>query len=293
MESYKIALGPAMEAKLPPGDSRWPWFNGSFRNAEVTSVQLAEAVERGHPITTWHKDHWRTSANYLLGQHIGLDFDTKDARSDIDRLMTDPFVWKYAGLLYTTPSHTPAAPRSRVVFLLNSPIHQAKNYVLANAALLWVFGTADRQCKDAVRFFYGGRPGACETRILDRTLPLDVVKDLIARYRATDQHEYRRINGNRKRYEGQSPDEDKVLDALGHINAWGIDYDQWVAVLMAIHAEFPGMNGLRIAESWGDGKPGEVEQKWKSFHEAGNGLGRVGIGTLFALAKEHGWEPRQ
>ena len=35
-------------------------------------------------------------------------------------------------------------PRARVVFLLDQPIMQAKNYTLAASALLWVFGTADR-----------------------------------------------------------------------------------------------------------------------------------------------------
>jgi hypothetical protein len=285
--SYKIAIGPPVEAKLPPGDPRWPKFNASFTNRELTSLELADAVERGCPITTWHKNHWRTSKNYLLGQAIGLDFDTGDKRSELDFLMTDPFIWKYSGLLYSTPSHTPAAPRSRVMFLLDTPIHQASNYILAASALLWAFGTADRQCKDAVRFFYGGRPGACETRILDHSLPIALVKDLIARYRATGMQARRQANTT---YAGTTPDEGRVIDALNHINAWSIDYDEWVAILMALHSEFPGANGLAIAESWADGKPGEVEQKWKSFNQTGNISGRVGIGTLFTLAKQSGWE---
>lgn len=274
-----------METKLPPGDKRWHWFNGAFENRELTVLELESAVTQGRPITTWHKD-WRKTENYLLGQHLGLDFDTKDKRSDMDHLLTDPFIFERASLLYTTPSHTPAAPRARVLFTLDTPIYQAMNYALASAALLWMFGTADRQCKDAVRFFYGGTPGACETRVLGQELPIDLVKDLIKRYQATGQRARRKAI---QRYAGQTPDEAKVIDALRHIDAWGIDYDQWVAVLMAVHSAFPGPSGMAIAESWADGKPGEVEQKWRSFKPGGNGLGRIGVGTLFALAKEAGW----
>lgn len=284
--TYKIAIGPQLETKLPPGDPRWRAFNASFSNKTLPPLEIANALYVGHPITTWHKDNWRASKNYLLGQHLGLDFDTGDKRSAMSQLLKDPFISKYASILYTTPSHTPDSPRARAIFLLDTPIYQPQNYCLASAALLWVFGSADRQCKDAARFFYGGRPGACEMEWLDHELPLDLVKDLIKRYQATGNHQRRRIN---RRYEPQSVEEAEVVDALKSIDAWAIDYDQWLAILMAIHSEFPGANGLRIAEAWGQGKPGEVEQKWRSFDQGGNPNGRVGIGTLFAIAKDHGW----
>ena len=60
-------------------------------------------------------------------------------------------------------------------------------------------------------------------------------------------------------------------------------------VLMAIHSELPGGNGLSLARSWGDGKPGEVEQKWKGFDSNGNVSGKISIGTLFSFAKDRGW----
>ena len=88
----------------------------------------------------------------------------------------------------------------------------------------------------------------------------------------------------------RTPDETEVIDALKYIDAWGIDYDQWVSILMAIHSAFPGENGLRIAEQWGNGRPGEVSQKWKSFKVEGNATGCVSIGTLFAVARECGWK---
>jgi len=59
---------------------------------------------------------------------------------------------------------------------------------------------------------------------------------------------------------------------------------------MAIHSEFPGNNGLAIAESWGQGVDGEINRKWRSFDTNGNVAGTVTLGTLFDMAKHHGWQ---
>lgn len=285
--TYKVAFGPALHAKIPPGDERWREFNGSFVNQEATQLGIAGKLYDGHPITTWHEPQWRKSDNYKYGQHIGLDFDTGDKRSAIAHLMKEPFVTKYGAIIYTTPSHTPDKPRTRAIFLLDTPIHQAKNYVLATTALLWVFGSADRQCKDPARFFYGGKPGACEMEWLSHELPLDVVKDLIARYQQSGARERKRVG---LKYQPGNADEQDIMNALKVIDPWGITYDQWLAVLMGIHSEMPGDRGLALAEQWADGRNGEVEDKWRGFRQLGNTQGRVSVGTLFALAKERGWE---
>lgn len=284
---YRVALGPVQQGKIPPGDPYWHEFNGSFVNRQLTQINIAAALYEGCPITTWHRNRWRCSQNYELGQHVGVDFDTEDQRSSLATLLKESFVSRYASILYTTPSHTPEKPRARVIFLLDTPIHQAKNYALAAASLLWLFSTADRQCKDPARFFYGGRPGACDMEWLPNELPLDMVKDLIRRYQATGEQAKRHVG--RPGYEPQTPDETDIVDALKAIPPWGIDYDQWLAVLMSIHAARPDGSGLAIAESWAQGKDGEVAQKWRSFKPAGNTTGKVGPGTLFALAKDHGW----
>lgn len=286
-KTYNVAIGPVLQNKIPYGDPYWSKFNGSFENLSLTQSDVATSLYDGRPITTQHTEHWRHSRNYLMGQHLGIDFDTEDSRSSLPGLMKDPFVHKHASLLYTTPSHTPDKPRARVIFLLDTPIKQPANYILAASALLWIFGTADRQCKDAARFFYGGRPGACEMEWVGNELPLDLVKDLIKRYQETGLRARKQLRSN---YEPRSASETEVVDALKKIDPWAIEYDEWVAVLMAIHSEFPGANGEAIAESWAQGKDKEVESKWKSFNAGGSGLGRVGIGTMFKMAIERGWQ---
>ena len=285
-ETYKIAMGPPLQEKIPPGSPYWNEFNGSFQNCDLKLNELATAVYTGRPFTTWHDNGWRHSKNYLLGQHLGVDFDTEDKRSSIPYLLKDSFVAKYASLIYTTPSHTIDAPRARVVFLLDTPIMQAKNYALAAAALLWIFSTADRQCKDAARFFYGAGIGA-DMELLPGILPLDKVKEIITGYTKTGiQQKITTV----KNYQPRNADEKEVQSALAAIPPWGVEYDTWVSVLMAIHSEFPDSNGLAMAEAWGQGYAGEVRRKWKSFDSGGNVQGRISIATVFGIAKEHGYK---
>ncbi len=284
MDTYKVAVSDfKLSAKLLPGDPRWREFNASFRNLELAPLDLLDVIYNGRAITTHHKDHWRVSQNYLCGQHIGLDFDSEDEKSTLEYLAADKFISRYAALIHTTISHKPEAPRARVIFLLDTPIYQPKNYALAASALLWLFGTADRQCKDAVRFFYGA-PG-CKFEYLQQVLPLEKVKKIIANYQET---------GARERKRAARPDylppasQQEVADALKLIDPWKVDYDEWVAILMAIHSQF-GEAGYALAESWADGKPGEVAQKWRSFKQSGNATGMVTVATIFGIAKRFGW----
>ena len=158
MNAYKIAISNyALSAKIPPGSDLWRPFNASFQNNEVGTDLLMQAVYDGRLITTWHRNNWRHSDNYVCGQHIGLDFDNCDETSSLATLVKDKFILRYGAFVYTTMSHTDEAPRARAIFVLDQPIMQAKNYALAASALLWLFGTADKQCKDPARFFYGSK----------------------------------------------------------------------------------------------------------------------------------------
>ena len=285
MTAYKIAVSRIkLDRKIPHGSDLWPKFNASFENLEIEPPYIMQAIYDGQATTTWHKNNWRAGENYLCGQYIGLDFDAGDRTSAIETLVKDKFILKYGAFVYTTMSHTPGCPRARVIFLLDQPIMQAKNYTLAASALLWLFGTADRQCKDAVRFFYGSPK--CEFEYIDQVLPLEVVKKLIADYQATGQTEKRRAE--HKDFHAPASQQE-VADALRFIPAWGIAYDQWVEVLMGLHSEF-GDAGLSLAENWADGKQGEVAQKWRSFKQSGNTAGAVTIGTVFGIAKQNGWK---
>lgn len=284
MVTYKVAVSNyKLDKKIPPGHEFWQEFNGSFVNMEMSKGSILRAIYEGRPITTWHKDRWRKSDNYLVGQHIGLDFDSEDKDSQIETLVKDKFIAKYAAFIHTTISHKEEAPRARVVFVLDTPIFQPKNYVQAASALIWLYGKADRACFDCCRFFYGAQ--GCTSEYLDNVLPLETVKKLIGQYQETGRVEKKRAD--RSDYH-VPPSQTEVADALAKIPAWGIDYDEWVKVLMGIHSEF-GEGGFALAANWADGKPREVEQKWKSFKPEGNPAGAVSIASVFEIAKRFGW----
>lgn len=284
MNAYAVAVSDfKLESKLQPGDPRWSKFNASFRNLSLPQNDLMQFIYFGQSLTTQHKDKWRATKNYLCGQHIGLDFDGGDESATLAHLAKDKFISRWAAFAHTTISHTDEHPRARVIFLTDAPIMQAANYGRAASALLWLFGTADRQCKDPVRFFYGA-PG-CEFAEFGNVLPLEVLRKVIDQYHRTGQAEKRQAD--RKDYLPPAS-QAEVAEALRSIPPWQVDYDEWVAVLMAVHAEF-GEAGLPLAESWADGKEGEVLQKWRSFKPTGNEAGRIGIGSLFAIANRFGW----
>ncbi len=283
---YKVSINRyPVDAKIPGGDPSWGRFNAGFDNTHVTPEQFADKIYNGHSFTTWHKDHRRITANYLLGQHIALDFDSGDNNSDMWNLINNTLIKKYAGFLYTTMSHTEEAPRCRVVFLLDQPIMQAKNYGMAATALLWLFSGADRNCKDAVRFFYGSKH--CEFQILGNVMPIEKIKHIITQYQESARLQRKKYD---REFKTDNPTMAEVADALQKIDPDTISYHEWLSVLMGIHSEF-GDAGLSMADNWAHGYSGEVEKKFASFKKEGNGseFGPATINSVYKLAYKFGW----
>jgi len=74
---------------------------------------------------------------------------------------------------------------------------------------------------------------------------------------------------------------------LSHIPGLGLDYDEWLAVLMAVAFEL-GNDALEVLEAWTGqhSNPGELAHKLASFKSANNPRT---IGTLRRIAVNHGW----
>lgn len=186
METYKVAVSTvALSGKPPKGDPLWKSLSGTFENREITMIDLVNELWSGHAATTWHSNKWRHQKNFILGQHLGLDFDTGDNRSSLSKVSGDAFIKKHASFLYETYNADPAngVHRIRAIFLLDTPIHQPANYALAAQALLWLFGTADPSGKDPCRQWFG--TNRKEVRIIGNTLSLALMKDIIKAYQET------------------------------------------------------------------------------------------------------------
>lgn len=179
---YKIGLSVGQYHDKNNVDYRQ--LNSEFVNIEAIASDICYYIGQGHAFTAWCSKNWRVEENYILAQHLALDFDEGDVTPE--SLLADAFVAKYAMFIYPTLSWTPEVPRYRLLFLLDTPVHQAKNYRRAAEAMLWMYGTADKKAKDPVRFFFGAsqRPDA-GTHFVGKTLPLSKVQEVIAQHEAS------------------------------------------------------------------------------------------------------------
>jgi len=282
MSTYKIAINTMSTGKLPQGDPRWGTFNDLFENMELDITEIANYIYLGHAYAGWC-DGRRNLDNFILAQHIAVDLDSGDERSDIEALRENEFVRAYGGLIHTTPSHTATAPRCRIIFFLDRPITTATAMGAATTFLIDHFGS-DQSCKDASRFFYGSRD--CAIALLMNELPVSHLRTYYQRWRKTQPTPRSIPTRNETPYRAPrdaAPKDElaKVQRALERIDPWAIDYDQWVAVLAALHDEL-GDAALPLAERWASGKPGEIQRKWKSFGSyTGN---KAGLGKIYHLA---------
>lgn len=171
----KVSLS-SMRFSAKPGKEVYAQLTASWINSINEPFDFMTHVLNGHPYCVQLKDGYRNTENFLAGQHISLDFD--DGNRTPASFNADPFVLKYASFAYATLSSTEAEPRTRLVFVLDTPIFQAENMNRAYRAMMYLYGNADPKCKDASRFFYGAHPDG-ESAYYDRVLPLKKVIELI------------------------------------------------------------------------------------------------------------------
>jgi hypothetical protein len=120
--------------------------------------------------------------NVISVQVLALDSDTEDGRSTLEALAGDSFIAAHAALLHTSASHTAAAPRARVIFVLSEAL-EVGEAELALRALQARYPYVDSSTKDACRVFYGAQ--ACEYKLLDNVLDVEVLRsELIRPYQA-------------------------------------------------------------------------------------------------------------
>ena len=162
--------------KLQQGDKRWREHTANFHKEMHTIDSLVERVTvDGCAFAPVMRGDYRSKANFISAQHIGLDDDRGTAASSLQALAEDPFITEHAALVYETPSSTPECPKSRIVFVLDQPFSNAEEYRIAQEAMWWKFGFTDQNVKEPARFFYG-RPQASSIK-LDNILYGDVLQE--------------------------------------------------------------------------------------------------------------------
>jgi hypothetical protein len=178
-------LYPAQKLGLPPAEKRWGRYNSSFKAEEHTPESLLTEVARGYAFTAvlggcqglccgaWctrpeHREvpghcgrpqGYRANRHFNSAQFIATDFDTADVRSTFDYLLNIPLIARHGTSLYTTLSHTPEHPKSRVVFITDAPFTDAAQYRRVKLAVMEQLPWGDASVHDPSRLFYGTHPG--------------------------------------------------------------------------------------------------------------------------------------
>lgn len=201
MNEPRVAVAANFEhvGKLAANDTRWGAFNGAFKNVVWPVSRLFEHIRAGKAFTTQHR-RYRKAENFLKGQAICLDFDTEDEKSSFEHLLTNSFIRNSAYALYTTASHRPEAPRTRVLFVMDRPTEDRGQYTELAEALVYHFGLADEKCKDACRVWFGALD--CEIQVLGNVLTWDTATtQMVLPLRAKKEAEAKKREQERRKRE--------------------------------------------------------------------------------------------
>lgn len=181
MNTIIITLSKDLVNKQPDKIGMARWFR-----ADVTPSQFREHVIGGGGAFAVgvYANNKRKDSNFISSCVIGLDFD--DGKHTLKGLLNHPFISKYAGLIYASPSHTPENPKWRVVFFLSSPIDNKDRYIDYVARLLSHIskdlGGLDCVAKDSARLFFGHKMPLSDEGVRwyenNTRLPLEVLAAL-------------------------------------------------------------------------------------------------------------------
>lgn len=127
-------------------------FSAGFQSVDVSASELAASINKGYAYSSQFSKG-RKAENFVCSDIISADFD---GTRTIEDALGDDFVKRYATLFYTTPSHTEADNRFRIVFELPRTIVDAKEYARAATGLSRRLNS-DPAATDAARVFYGSR----------------------------------------------------------------------------------------------------------------------------------------
>lgn len=267
----------------PNRDSpEWGRFARDFWNQEIELMDLAVIISCQHAICSWLKRPFTATDNFLCSQVLGVDFDDETPESDIELVKKIRIVRQCGTVIYTTVSHRPEAPRCRVLFVVDKPIVDPETHRRYARGLVNLMG-GDKATVNPTRTYHGAGGVDGRTEFLGNVLDTATVEGLAEEYEITQSARTFRD------FSGDPPDVQEVADLLRRIDPARIDYETWWRCIAAVHSVFPDQTGIDLVKNWTHHRPGEIEQKFRSF---GDGT-RISVGTLYHKVREYEQEVRR
>jgi len=155
----------------------WGHYNANFKPRKLTPRGLALEVWNGFAFAPVYHGKSRKKSEFKEAYHVALDFDVD---ADLDKICAHPLAQQFGSFAYSTPSSTPENPKSRLVFVMMTPIGDYQRYETLVKALIKEFGGADEACKDAARLFFGSKQ--CRVVGIWSYLPTEAANFIIERY---------------------------------------------------------------------------------------------------------------
>lgn len=122
---------------------------------EIAPKELAESLANGQTMVLGvMKNEVRKKVNLNYQEVIALDFDDN---TTIEEIENNEFIKQNASFIYTTFSHTEGHHKFRVVFFLENKLTNNEQVLEVYNKLFNMFPTADVNCKDSSRLFFGGK----------------------------------------------------------------------------------------------------------------------------------------
>ena len=141
----------------------------------------------------------QTRKAFQSAQLLALDFDNDAGNLPVsaEALKQHAFIGQFAAIVYETASSTPERPKSRAVFVLDSPIASAEGFTAAAAALIDLCSDLrpDIACKDASRLFFGAQNSNSWINE-DAVLALGILREHVADMRNQDAVTERRLKAS-------------------------------------------------------------------------------------------------
>lgn len=180
-------------------------------------------------------DH-REDENYISRQICMVDIDDGMTIQD---LFNDDFYNEFGAGFYTTARHTDDAHRFRILFVLEEPEYDSERMRKIIRGLLEQYKTADTNCKDGSRIYYG-IPNCPFKEYRENILPkyiTDALIDMIDTIDEAEEKEREKSYASQFQYEKEKYDETFVDELLQRIRAKVGDlhgkYDEWTTIAWA------------------------------------------------------------
>ena len=222
-------------------------------------------------------DH-RTEDNYISRQICMVDID--DGMT-IQELFNDDFYNTFGAGFYTTARHTDENHRFRIMFVLEEPETDALRMRKIIRGLLETYKTADTNCKDASRIYYG-IPNCTIKEYTNKTLPKTITDALVELIDSIDnkvvKHTYT-YNYDEKKYDEQFTSEllSRISMKVGSLQG---EYDTFKTIAWAVCHTVGQHNANNLMNRYWPTKTKKEQQVIKTW----NSNKSPTVGTLIKLS---------